>query len=149
MMEKLKSNAGIGTILIAVAFVILCRHARYCLPFIADDALISLRYAKRLMEGGGLTWNQGEWVAGYSNLLWILCSAALGWFGTDWVTAVRARGFVGMAAALAAVVYACPPSSVKTALPTLLALLFLALSGSFGAWTIGGSASNWLLPLTV
>lgn len=137
-MGKLKFNIGLSALLIAIAFVILCLHARYYLPFIADDALISLRYAKRLIEGGGLTWNTGERVEGYSNLLWVLSSAALGWLGMDLVQAVRALGFAGMGATLAAIVYAHPPSSVKTALPTLLALLFLALSGSYGAWTIGG-----------
>ncbi len=37
--------------------------------FLADDALISLQYTKRLLAGEGLTWCDGNLVEGYSNLL--------------------------------------------------------------------------------
>ena len=46
-----------------------CRHYY---PFLSDDALISLRYASRLLQGKGLTWTDGPPVEGYSNLLWTL-----------------------------------------------------------------------------
>ena len=43
---------------------------------LADDQLISLRYAKNLAEGHGLVWNAGqEPVEGISNLLWTLWMA--------------------------------------------------------------------------
>lgn len=41
-----------------------------------DDAYISYRYAKNLIEGHGLVYNLGERVEGYTNLLWTLWSAA-------------------------------------------------------------------------
>ena len=44
----------------AEAVIVLVLHAVSYLPFISDDALISLRYAQRLLDGGGLTWNDGE-----------------------------------------------------------------------------------------
>src|SRR5262245_6501132 len=34
-------------------------HAATYLPFISDDALISLRYSQRLLNGQGLTWTEG------------------------------------------------------------------------------------------
>jgi len=37
-----------------------------------DDAMISMRYAWQLSHGFGLTWNPGERVEGYSNLLMVL-----------------------------------------------------------------------------
>ncbi len=37
-----------------------------------DDAMISMRYARNLAEGYGLVWNPGEYIEGYSNLLWVL-----------------------------------------------------------------------------
>ena len=61
--------------------------------FIEDDTLISLRYAERFLEGKGLTWNDGERVEGYSNLAWVLGSAALGGLGVDLILAVRILAF--------------------------------------------------------
>jgi arabinofuranosyltransferase len=128
----------LGALLFAVAFAALALHTLRFLPFISDDALISLTYAKRLARGHGLTWNGQLYVEGYSNLLWVLATGALGALGLDLITAARVLGYAFMGAALAAFVYAHRPASLQTALPTLAALLFVALSGSYGAWTIGG-----------
>ena len=38
--------------------------------WLSDDAFISFRYAKHWSEGHGLVYNIGEWVEGYTNLLW-------------------------------------------------------------------------------
>ncbi len=35
--------------------------------FVQDDAFISFRYARHLVEGHGLVWNPGERVEGYTN----------------------------------------------------------------------------------
>ena len=40
--------------------------------WLSDDAFISFRYAKHWSEGHGLVYNVGEWVEGYTNLLWTL-----------------------------------------------------------------------------
>jgi hypothetical protein len=37
-----------------------------------DDAMISMRYARNLVEGHGLTWSGGAKVEGYTNFLWTL-----------------------------------------------------------------------------
>ena len=123
---------------LAVAVLALGLHAYRYMPFICDDALISLRYAKRLLDGQGLTWNSGERVEGYSNLLWVLSSAALGWLGFDLITSVRILGVAGMVLTMAAVLYAFPPSSLSAVPVTGIALLFLALSSAFAVWAIGG-----------
>ena len=47
-----------------------------------DDAFISFRYARNLLEGQGLAFNPGERVEGYTNFLWVLELAA------PWVVAV-------------------------------------------------------------
>ncbi len=44
--------------------LVLLLHARSYLPLVYDDSLISLRYAKRLLQGHGLTWTDGEVVEG-------------------------------------------------------------------------------------
>ena len=53
-------------------------HARAYLPFLSDDALISLRYAARLLGGYGLTCTAGPTIEGYSNGLWVLLVALAG-----------------------------------------------------------------------
>ncbi len=40
-----------------------------------DDQMISMRYARNLVEGNGLVWNPGEYVEGYTNFLWTLVMA--------------------------------------------------------------------------
>ena len=50
-----------------------------------DDAYISYRYAANLVEGRGLVYNPGEYVEGFTNLLWTLLVAgglALGFEAT-------------------------------------------------------------------
>jgi len=47
---------------------------RFCL---ADDAMISMRYAWNLAHGSGLVWNPGERVEGITNLLMTLLMATL------------------------------------------------------------------------
>ena len=43
--------------------------------FVQDDAFISFRYARNLVDGFGLVWNPGERVEGYTNFLWTLIIA--------------------------------------------------------------------------
>jgi hypothetical protein len=43
--------------------------------WLTDDAFISFRYARNLIEGHGLVYNPGERVEGYSNFLWTLWCA--------------------------------------------------------------------------
>jgi hypothetical protein len=40
-----------------------------------DDAYISYRYGKNLMNGDGLVYNKGEYVEGYTNFLWTVITA--------------------------------------------------------------------------
>ena len=56
--------------LVALFFV----HA-YRFSFTMDDAYISLRYAKNLVDGLGLVYNPGEFVEGYSNFSWTMLLA--------------------------------------------------------------------------
>ena len=51
-----------------------------------DDAFISLRYAQNLVDGNGLVYNPGEYVEGYTNLLWTLLLAIPLAAGADPVT---------------------------------------------------------------
>jgi arabinofuranosyltransferase len=121
----------------AVPFAILLVHAFYYYPFFADDAFISLRYAQRLLDTGELNWNDGEYVEGYSNLLWVLSIAFLGAFGVDLVAAGRVVGVLASAAAMAAFSY------YHLKHYTHIASLFMtncafALCAPVAIWMIGG-----------
>jgi hypothetical protein len=133
-----KPDSRIKWLLLAVALAVLVIHASHYMPFIADDALISLRYSKRLLEGHGLTWNAGERVEGYSNFLWVLGAAGLGLARIDLIDAVRILGFLGMSAAIAALLCTHEPKNLKSLLLIFLVVLFLPLSAPIAAWTIGG-----------
>ena len=73
---------GIRWILWFLPWVVLLGYLANVAWFLTDDAFISFRYVRNLLEGHGLVFNRGEYVEGYSNFLWVLELAALwGAFG--------------------------------------------------------------------
>jgi arabinofuranosyltransferase len=60
--------------------------------FVQDDAFISFRYARNLVDGIGLAWNPGERVEGYTNFLWTLLVAAGMKLGAEPVLFTQALG---------------------------------------------------------
>lgn len=126
----------------ALPLLVLLWHADHYMPFVADDALISHRYAQRLLAGQGLTWTEGPPVEGYSNLLWILLHAALGLLGIDLIHASRILGFGCGVLIMWSLVQLHPPGSGPTWTSSALAIVVggasLALCGPFAVWTIGG-----------
>lgn len=90
----LHRNLSIPIFFVSAGLIAL--HAQLFFPFLPDDALISLRYVQRFIEGHGLTWTAGEHVEGYSNLLWILLVAVPGYLGADLITAARILGIICM-----------------------------------------------------
>ncbi len=123
--------------LFLIALSALVFHAYWYFPFIADDALISLRYAQRLLAGQGLNWSDGHPVEGYSNLLWILLVAGLGVWGFDLIDAARILGMLCTACSFFSVLYILRRRTTVLLSP-VIALAFLALSGPFAVWSIGG-----------
>jgi hypothetical protein len=85
---------------LAVAALFLLHAHRYA-GFLSDDALISLRYARRLVEGHGLSWTGHERVEGYTDLGWILLTAAGRRLGFDYIDVALALDRVGVVVALA------------------------------------------------
>ncbi len=109
--------------------------------FLTDDAFISFRYARNLLEGHGLVFNPGERVEGYSNFLWTLELAAiwraLGVAPEDaapWLSAACTAGTLG---ALAWWVYRLP-SLRNRGLVGWMALGLVCGSATFAVWTSGG-----------
>ncbi|HUH02502.1 MAG TPA: hypothetical protein VML75_10925 [Kofleriaceae bacterium] len=131
-------TAVLAAAIAALALAALAAHAAAYLPYLSDDALISLRYADRLLQGDGLTWTAGERVEGYSNLLWVLACAGLGWLGMDLIDAARLLGFLGMGVAICALVWRFRPARPVDAAAPLAGALALAASGCIAVWTVGG-----------
>jgi len=123
---------------VAVAGVALLVHSHFYDKFFIDDAFLSLRYAKRLATGHGLTWVDGERVEGYSNLLLILACAALARLGMDLVLAARLLGHLSALAAIGALGFAWRTRRLRDAAPLAYGTLSLALSLAIAAWAMGG-----------
>jgi hypothetical protein len=69
---------AVVTLLSAVALFqasVVVNGTRYF--WLDDDQMISMRYARNLAAGHGLVWNSGQYVEGFSNLLWTLIMAAV------------------------------------------------------------------------
>ena len=61
--------------LILGAILLLALSYVFYFRWVAEDAYISFRYARNLVEGHGLVFNVGEKVEGYTNFLWTLLLA--------------------------------------------------------------------------
>jgi arabinofuranosyltransferase len=135
-----RANWRLATAIVIPFAMILVAHAWRFLPFLSDDALISLRYARRLLDGFGLTWTDGHPVEGYSNLLWVLAVAVPGRFGIDLITAARALGLICSVWILFSLAwwYTRSGTSRPDRLALVVALAFLAFAAPVAVWAIGG-----------
>ena len=109
--------------------------------FWTDDAFISFRYARNLLEGHGLVFNPGEYVEGYTNFLWVLELAALwGLFGVRPEQAAPWLSVTYTAATLAVVLWwaARAPGLPRRRLVAWMAVGLLCSSATFAVWTSGG-----------
>ena len=80
----------------AVVACAMCWHARMYTTFLSDDALISLRYAQRLVEGHGLTWTGQEHVEGYTDFLWVILTALGGFCRLGYISVARGLDLFGV-----------------------------------------------------
>jgi len=65
------SHPNLYLVLAFFSFAFLIFHSLY-FSMLYDDAFISFRYVRNLLNGHGLVFNPGEYVEAYSNLLWVL-----------------------------------------------------------------------------
>ena len=109
--------------------------------FLTDDAFISFRYVRNLLEGRGLVFNPGEYVEGYTNFLWVLELAAI------WrVLGIRPEDVaqwlsVGYTVGTIAVMLwwvARMPFLRHRGLMAWMALGLICSSATFAVWTSGG-----------
>jgi len=107
-----------------------------------DDAFISFRYAKNMLDGHGLVWNIGERVEGYTNFLWTVMVALVSavtrveipWVGLVLSVLAFALNLVIVARLSTVLARAAHPGTV--ALP--LAALVLAAQDTFHTYGTTG-----------
>jgi hypothetical protein len=104
-----------------------------------DDAYISFRYARNLVEGHGLVYNIGQRVEGFTSLLWVLLVALGMKLGGDapvvshWLGVSSGLLLLGLAHGYARCVL--HPRSVLLA---ALAPVLVLASPSFAIWAVSG-----------
>ena len=109
--------------------------------FLTDDAFISFRYVRNLLNGHGLVFNVGERVEGYSNFLWIMELAAI-WgvlgirpeYAAPWLSIL----FTALTLALMLWWIARLPRLRMRGLVSWMALALVCSSATFAVWTSGG-----------
>ncbi len=128
-------------LLLSLPWVVLLGYLTHTAWFLCDDAFISFRYARNLLEGHGLVYNPGEYVEGYSNFLWVLELAALwGAFGVrpehtaPWLSVACTAG------TLAAMLWWATrlPGLPYRGLIAWMAMGLVCSSATFAVWTSAG-----------
>jgi len=124
--------------LCALFLFVLLWNSLYYAPYVTDDAFISFRYARNLVEGNGLVYNAGERVEGFSNFLWVLVEAGLLAARLPILSGVK---LLGLASALATALLTHRLARMlwpEAPLKALLALAGVCLNTSLALWSQGG-----------
>lgn len=110
-----------------------------------DDAFISLRYARNLIEGYGLIFNPGgERVEGYTNFLWTIIMAGV--LAVGWEPVVAAQVLTSALAITAIIVtYRLAVAWWGQCLFTLLPPVLLAINPAFLLYSARGSGMETAL----
>ena len=106
--------------------------------FFHDDAFISLRYARNLIELGDLSWNPGERVEGYTNFLHLLAVAGLMKLGNEPLAAARVVGLLSALALLAALFFGLRRVAEASPRARAVALFGTVASTPLAIWSLGG-----------
>lgn len=114
---------------------------------VVDDAYISFRYARNLMEGHGLVFNVGERVEGYTNFLWAVLLAPFIGLGAP-PAPMAVLGGLAFGGVTLWLVHRLGRRVGGSGVGALAAL-FLALDGSFALWSVGGMETLMFTCLTL
>jgi arabinofuranosyltransferase len=107
-----------------------------------DDAYISFRYAQNFVAGQGLVFNPGERVEGYTNFLWTILLASFLRLGFDPSRVAIVLGVLFSLASVCLVYVSCRVTSMSNSLVPVIAMLCLAVDGSFALWAVSGMETS-------
>lgn len=107
-----------------------------------DDAYISFRYAGNLVAGHGLVFNPGERVEGYTNFLWTMTLALFMVLGINPSVASMVMGAAFGVSTLWLVYEFCRLEWPERPIVAGLAMLCLAVDGSFALWAVSGMETS-------
>jgi arabinofuranosyltransferase len=131
VMVKRKS---LSPVVLLVVIVLLAVAHIVWLSFVCDDAFISFRYAKNLVEGHGLIFNPGERVEGYTNFLWVLmCALVIDAGARPEIWAPLIGGLCALGTLFAVMWY-----QYRRGRAFLMIGILLAANGGFATWATGG-----------
>ena len=136
-----RQRVRVTPILVCLPWLVLLVWLAGVTWFLTDDAFISFRYVRNLLNGNGLVFNPGEYVEGYTNFLWILeLTAIWGLFGVRPEQAAPGLSVVCTVGTIAAMLWwvARLPSLHHRGLVAWMALGLLGSSATFAVWTSGG-----------
>jgi hypothetical protein len=138
------SGLGASRIGLGLLCALLVAHTLAFGGYIADDAAISLAFARSLAAGHGFVlYPGGERVEAFSNFLLVLVQASVYLAGLGWIGPVAILKGIGLAFGLASLALLVHLPTVayghrEPPLPRLFGGLYLAPSTSFAHWTGAG-----------
>jgi hypothetical protein len=141
-------TAAHATLLVAVACT--AAYLAWDYRWLCDDAFISFRYARNLVEGHGLVFNPGERVEGYTNFLWTLLTAGAIGFGLDAGQFALVLSMLSFGAALLISDRLCrrlAPPETTTVFP--VAAVMLGLNYTFASFATSGLETMFAATLMI
>ncbi len=112
------------------------------IDYTVDDAFITFRYSKNLINGLGPVFNAGERVEGITNFMWMLLMAGTMKAGVDPVQASKVLGLASSVLLILALWKILKYEGVGLAARTFSTML-LALDGSLVLWSVGGLETSF------
>ena len=152
MLERWALRAGVLVLLVGTLVHALYGYSHEDLSGHAagsDDAYISYRYARNLADGLGLTFNPGERVEGYSNLLYVLLLAPAFLIARDSAIHPLAVALNGACAAAALFLFHRRLRARDGGGPAALAAVLFAAWPALWLWNASGMETALVLLLQV
>ena len=120
------------------------------LAWVGDDAFISFRYAKNLIDGNGLVFNIGERVEGYTNFLWTIMIAGAMLIGFEPILFTQVVGIVSYIFIFLVLIFLSVKLSdqLETKIFVLpIAAIAIMLQYDFQVWATSGLETTWVTAL--
>ncbi len=149
----IETNSGISASIqkLVWAFVILAGlyglYQAISLAWVGDDAFISFRYAKNLIDGFGLVYNVGETVEGYTNFLWTVLIAGAMLISLEPIIFTQVVGIVSYLFTFLILIYLSVKLSNRSTTKSILfplAAIAVMLQYDSQVWATSGLETAWV-----